>query len=384
MLDIGMIIYLFYGVLHFAITIILDFEFAQALSQFRTLFIPALLYFIIRFVITYDEIFIDKFHNIIYTIFFLNLGYLLFETALSLSGIHAVFLPWHNYAMITLDRLGSSAYAVGDAPSMLAIGLGGFPHFTAPFFAATFCLIYPSMKHNTKYSKYELVILILTIFSFFILRVKATMLALVLVFGLQFLFGKNRDRRFLIYLSLAAFVGIFSIELLREELFTMLDQIFIGNSEEGSRIELLAKSFFGGLSFLFVEDNLFTFFFGLIDRDYASGIGYGGGAQVFEIALFNYIVIYGLIWGTIIIALSSIAGLYALRIGFLAKNLRNRITFKDILLSKGIFFLLIIYLSDIAHFGQAIYAPNIDLIFVSLALISLYRNKSKTLIKSAS
>ena len=375
-LDLIVIVYFLYGIFHFILSILLDFELFQSISQFRTLYLPALLYFIVRFVVVGDAQMLPRMQQIIIVLFFINVIYLLLEFSVSFLGIYPIFLPWHDYAMFTLDRMSESAMMANEAPSMRAVGLGSFPHFTAPFLAALFALFLPFIKYHPKLRKYDWVIILLALLCFFVLKVKAMLIAVFLIVALQTIFGNARDRlNFMIY-SMIFIFAVSSVEFLRDDFLSMIQQVFVGNQEEGSRITLLTKSFFGGLSVLFNQDSIRIFFFGVIDRNFAQGVGYGGGAQVYEIALFNYIVIYGVIWGVIIVSMSILVALYSWDMGFrrIQKNKFNRPSNKT-LFCRGILYFLIIYLADLAHFGQAIYAPNIDLIFVIFGLISVFKSE---------
>jgi len=366
-------LYLIYGLFMIIYAMeIAELDVFSATNQFRNYFFPLILFYIARraFVSTSSVKLLLWFFFIIFSV---NAYYIILEFGSQFISYDIHNLPWHAWRIQTDTRFLGGAVSL---PS-IALGIQGFPHYTAPGFVALFSMIFPFiMRKNVYYSKgwplmrsqtiaffYILGIMILSIIF---LSVKTHMVTtLLVIFGLTLFIHRKYSIYFGVYLALIIIV-LLNFEVFTDRIDTLWHQLTIGDPKEGTRINVIFN--LEGLKF-YLDNPLRLIIFGTGNLQHVIQDIF---SMLFEIKYVVYLFTFGAIWFFLFVGISFISIVYAINI---CRNKHYHL--QDRLFSAGIIGMTFVFLIELGHYGQAIAMPNIEIWFISLGVFSSLRQRVK-------
>jgi len=248
-----------------------------------------------------------------------------------------------------------------------ALGLHGFPHYTAPIYVVSFAFTVAQVFSRTATSAGSsrpnqwlgALVLIVGLFCVYIMGVKTHYVTATLA---MFILGVFLSRRILLLFTVFLGVAVPATLLVaaaRSRFENFLDQVLVGNPVEGSRIDVI---------FNFRE---YLVLLNLKVTDLLVGTGNFASINEFARNLFleQKILVYALVFGIpyiLVIVGFFAAGLVdSVRVFRGARDPASRAT--AVAVACG----LMVYGLEMGHFGFTFNTPNFALVFVMLGMIAV-------------
>ena len=261
----------------------------------------------------------------------------------------------------------------------IALGIHGFPHYTAPLYVVSFIFTvaqaFSQAVTNSKLTRskhgMDALLLIVGLFCIYILGVKTHFLTATLAILILGVFLSTR-----ILWIFTAFLGVavpttLILPLARLRFENFLDQVLVGNPLEGSRLDVI----FNFREYLVLLD--------LKIVDLLLGTGSFSSINQFTITLFleQKLLVYALVFGIpyilVVIGFFAVGLSDSVRVFRGTKNPATRAT--AIAVGCG----LMVYGLEMGHFGFTFNTPNFPLVFVMLGMIAVLSrqiNRDRTML----
>jgi hypothetical protein len=234
----------------------------------------------------------------------------------------------------------------------IALGLHGFPHYTAPIYVVSFAFaLTHSFKDKLAHYR-QFFTLIVGVGCIYALGVKTHFVSTAVVLLMMSILV---SRKIITYSSIALFacaVITLSFDGATDRMLGYVDQIAVGNAHEGTRMELI---FNAGEYLIFNELSLPEIFFGL--GDWSALAPFIATTYFFEQKILAFAVVFGL-------AYIAIVGSFAIKA--LIDSYRIR---KDAYVGVAIFCAILVYMIDALHYAFSLFSPMIQLFFLMIAAL---------------
>ena len=377
-------LYLVYGMFLFGYSISFsDLTLYESSVQFHNYFLPVIIFFITKRGFTSPKN-IRKLLFFFLIVFLLNASYVICEYACRYIGLDIHSLPWHEWYFAHSDRFELYIFDQFKDPRLAryelppALGIMGFPHYTAPALVAMFALIFPFIlqkrsmlfNHNV-FNKNSIMILTgflsISVLSIVFLSVKTHMVTLAVILLLIPIIVRPSYSFLTVFIIILITIVLIQNDVIMERINLLWYQVTVGNRDEGSRLDIIFRL---KEVWFFLDLPLSVIFIGTGDIFKVStllslGLNY-------EVKFLVYTTSFGLIWAALFM------GIYLTGIGYAIDMIKMKISPSLVQpLAVGVMGMLIVYFLEMGHFGQTFALPNIEIWSVLLGVLSVMRKNAK-------
>lgn len=337
--------------------------------NFANFFVPA--FYLVMFSVLFSKRHVNRDIARFFTVVFvLETAFILIEVFDGLIGfdIHGTWIIrffLENDGRFT-EQCPQCFERIEDLP--IALGVHGFPHYTAPIYVVSFAFAIASAFSSTRVdgrlSKAERLtaasFFFAGVFCIYMLGVKTHFITALIAIVIVGLVVRRTVFFYVAVAGLLLVVGTLVSPWATNRVETLKEQVFIGNDIEGSRLDVIFK---------------FEEYRALLDLSpWEMVVGKGGFADLAEFTDRGYfleqkLLLFALVLGPVYMLL--ILTFYAVGLHCCWRVYRR--STKPLVTANAIAIAcsLVVFLADIGHFGYSMITPNIQVLFVMLAAIGV-------------
>jgi hypothetical protein len=354
--------YVIYGALTTLVAVVVyNVGLLESLIQFRNNFLPVALFFPARraFRTSQSQARLVYLLMILFIVFTLDA---LIEFVVLQLGVSPYKIPWYPFMFrVQTYFIGSEVaggqYAYLHPEDTPALGILGFPNFTAPTLVALFAFVYPFLLERFKAWR-ATVLGVMALMAVLVFNVQTHLVSgLAVLLVLPALSQPKWLKRNLIILGVAGLL-LMSVESLRSGLVSSASLRFMGDQMNRSHLEVIFDK--GQISYI-ANSGVGQLVFGNANTGNADF----GDTDIWELRLLFFTAVYGLVWLFLFLGIYFRGFVDALRLSRLESVPSSYRMF-----GLGSVGMLTVFILDMGHYARPMWAPNIDLWVIVLGVLS--------------